>query len=177
MGTSQRTPRPYISDSKAVGRPRPLPNNREFLKDFSLERYKYILQQIHAINENVYKFLAIYQTLASTLATGGIALFIGYKSWNITPAITRSSLIGLLLLITVIGLFTVLLVLVGIFAWLDYRREECELTDRYVHEGFRQRPRTRNFFRWYETYILAFIIISLIFMWWYAMQYILPFVI
>ena len=35
--------------------------------EFALERYKYILQQIHTVNENVYRFLAIYQTLAVAL--------------------------------------------------------------------------------------------------------------
>ncbi|GII96691.1 hypothetical protein [Sinosporangium siamense] len=155
----------------------PSPTDQDaIIKDFSLERYKYILQQIHVVNENVYKFLAIYQTLASTLATAGIALFIGYRSWNITPTITKSAIIGILSLISAIGLFTVLLICIGVLAWLDYRREECELTDRIVYVGFRKKPRLGNFFRWYETYIIIFILSSLLFMWWYAFWRILPFV-
>ncbi|WP_343947845.1 hypothetical protein [Nonomuraea longicatena] len=146
------------------------------MKEFALERYKYILQQIHATNENVYKFLAIYQAMASALAAAGLALFVGYKGWGVTPTVTRAGLIGLLSLITVIGTFTILLVLVGILAWLDYRHEECELTDEIVYPGFRKKPRVRNFFRWYETYIVAFIATSIAFMWWFAATFILPFV-
>ncbi|GAA3672224.1 hypothetical protein GCM10022224_040540 [Nonomuraea antimicrobica] len=156
--------------------PTPRANQDEILKDFALERYKYILQQIHASNENVYKFLAIYQAMASTLATAGIALFIGYKGWGITPVVTRAGLLGLLSLITVIGVFTMLLVFVGVLTWLDYRNEECELTDEVVHPGFRKKPRVRNLFRWYETYIIAFIATSIAFMWWFATTFILPFV-
>jgi predicted PurR-regulated permease PerM len=151
-------------------------DERDVVKEFALERYKYILQQIHATNENVYKFLALYQTLAGTLAAAGLALFVGYKGWGVTPTVTRAGLIGLLSLITVIGAFTILLVLVGILTWLDYRNEECELTDEIVYSGFRKKPRVRNFFRWYETYIVAFIATSIAFMWWFAATFILPFV-
>lgn len=37
--------------------------------EFALERYRYILQQIHAVNENAHRFLALYQTLATALVT------------------------------------------------------------------------------------------------------------
>lgn len=148
----------------------------DLVKDFALERYKYILQQINAVNENVYRFLAIYQAMASTLVAAGLALFVGYRTWGIAPSVTRSGIVGLMLLITVIGLFTILLIFIGILSWLDYRREECALTDSIVYTGFRKKPKLGNFFRWYETYIVLFITFSLGFMWWYATAYILPFV-
>ncbi|MET8000179.1 hypothetical protein [Nonomuraea glycinis] len=156
-----------------VGNPKQV-EKRQLDREFSLERYKYILQQIHTVNENVYKFLAIYQTLASTLVAAGLALFVGYRTWGITPAVTRSGIVGLMLLVTVIGFFTAVLIVIGVFAWLDYRKEECELTDRIVHEGFRKSPQLGNFIRWYETYIILFIIGSLGFMWGYALTVILP---
>ncbi|MED7926289.1 hypothetical protein SMD20_18685 [Nonomuraea sp. LP-02] len=147
---------------------------RQLDREFSLERYKYILQQIHTVNENVYKFLAIYQTLASSLVAAGLALFIGYRTWGITPVVTRSGIVGLMLLVTVIGSFTALLIVIGVFTWLDYRKEECELTDRIVYAGFRKPPKVGNFIRWYETYIILFIIGSIAFMWGYALTVILP---
>ena len=55
-----------------------------------------------------------------------------------------------------IAAFAVLLIIVGVLNWLDYRREECELTDAAVRPGFRKPPQPRNFFRWYETYIVLF---------------------
>lgn len=141
---------------------------------FALERYKYILQQIHTVNENVYRFLAIYQTLAVALVSGGLALFVGYRKWGLQASVARSGVIGVLLLTTVIAAFAVLLIVVGILNWLDYRREECELTNTEVRPGFREPPHTRNFFRWYETYIVLFIVGSIVFLWSFTLTHLLP---
>ncbi len=143
-------------------------------KDFALERYKYILQEIHTLNENVYRFLAIYQTLAVTLVGGALALFVGYRKWGIQASVARSGVIGLMWLTTMIAAFAVLLIIAGIRNWLDYRREECELTDVAVRPGFRNPPQSHNFFRWYETYIVLFIAGSIVFLWSYTFGYILP---
>lgn len=142
--------------------------------EFALERYRYILQQINAINENTHRFLAIYQTLATSLAGGAIALFVGYRKWDLTPAAARGGVIGLLTLATVVAAFTVTLIVAGAAAWLDYRNEECDITDEVVEPGFRQRPRPGNLFRWYETYLLLFIVVSMITMWVLAGLFILP---
>lgn len=142
--------------------------------DFALERYKYILLQIHTVNENLYRFLAIYQGLATTLVSGVLALFVGYRTWGVSPSTARGGVVGLLVLTTVVAAFTVTLIVVGAFAWLDYRSEECDLTDEVVRAGFRTRPRTGNVFRWYEAYVLAFILLSTIAMWLFAWLLILP---
>jgi uncharacterized membrane protein len=141
---------------------------------FALERYKYILRQIHAVNENVYRFLAIYQTLVVTLTSGGLALFLGYRKWGIQASVARTGMLGLMWLITVIAAFVVLLIIVGLLSWLDYRREECRLTDTEVRPGFREPPHLTNFFRWYETYIILFIFVSIAFLWGYTLGLILP---
>ena len=75
---------------------------------FTLERYKYILQQIHTVNENVYRFLAIYQTLAVALISGGLTLFVGYRKWGLQASVARSGVIGALILTTTVAAFTVL---------------------------------------------------------------------
>jgi hypothetical protein len=139
-----------------------------------LERYKYILQQLHTVNENVYKFLAVYQTLATALVSAGLALFVGYKKWGIDVATARAGLVALLWLVTLVAGFTVLQIVMGILNWLDYRREECDLTDELVHPGFREPARIGNLFRWYETYIMLFVASSIAFMWIYASTLILP---
>jgi len=143
-------------------------------KDFALERYKYILQQIHTVNENVYRFLAIYQTLAVALVSAGLALLVGYRKWGIQPSVARSGVVGLMWLTTVIAAFAVLLIIVGVFSWLDYRREECELTDVVVRPGFRKPPQSRNILRWYETYIVLFIVGTIAFLWSYTLEFVLP---
>ncbi|MFD7815996.1 hypothetical protein ACFV6E_24180 [Streptomyces sp. NPDC059785] len=150
------------------------PEIRSLRNEFALERYRYLLQQINAVNENAHRFLAIYQTLATGLVTASLALFVGYRKWEVSPGIARGGVIGLLSLTTVVAAFTSTLIVVGAVAWFDYRNEECDITDEMIAPGFRARPRSRNFFRWYETYVLLFIVVSLIVMWLLAGFFLLP---
>lgn len=142
--------------------------------EFALERYKFILAQIHTVNENLYRFLAIYQALATTLVGAGLAVFVGYHHWGISAATARGGVIGLLALVTVVAGFTTILIVVGAVAWLDYRREECDLTDEMVRPGFRVRPSVGNVFRWYELYVLMYVWASVIAMWLLAGLLVLP---
>lgn len=130
-----------------------------------LERYKYILQQIHTVNENVYRFFTIFQTLATAIVTVTLTLFVSYAKWGIAADTARTGVRGLLVLLAVVAGFTVLLVVVGVLSWLDYRREECELTTTYLDENFRAAPRLRNFYRWYETWIVVFVIGVTVLLW------------
>ncbi|WP_432079960.1 hypothetical protein [Streptomyces sp. WAC 04229] len=142
--------------------------------EFALERYRYVLQQIQAVDENAHRFLAIYQTLATALVTAALALFVGYRKWELAAATARGGVIGLLTLTTVVAAFTGTLIVVGTLAWLDYRNEECDITDEIVGPGFRKRPRPGNFLRWYETYVVLFILVSVITMWVLAALFLLP---
>jgi amino acid transporter len=139
-----------------------------------VERYKFILQQLHTVNENVYRFLAIYQTIATVLVGATLTLFVRYEDWHIRPQLARLGVVALLAMVTVVAAFTVLLIVIGAFAWLDYRREECELTEVAVRPGFRRAPEPRNFWRWYETWIVAFIGLSVLVMWIAAATLLLP---
>ena len=139
-----------------------------------VERYKYILQEIHTVNENVYRFLAIFQAVVTALVTAMLLLFVSYSKWCIAPGTARTGVRGLLALITVIAGFTILLILVGVLSWLDYRREECELTTNYFVVGFRSPPRLRNFYRWYETYIVLFIIAITVLLWVLSETFLIP---
>ncbi|MFC5940234.1 hypothetical protein ABUL04_04770 [Micromonospora harpali] len=143
-------------------------------QSFELERYKYILQQLHIANENVHRFLSLYQTITTTLAAAGIALFVSFKDLGLPATTARSGMLAIMLLITSVGAFTALQVIAGISSWFDYRREECALTDEAVRPGFRRPPTWRNFYRWYETYTLAFIVGTLILLWVAANQIIFP---
>jgi small-conductance mechanosensitive channel len=144
------------------------------IEGFQLERYRYILQQIHTANENVYRFLAIYQALAVALVSGGVTLFVGYRKWGIPTSVARSGILGLMVLLSIVAAFTVMLIVIGVASWLDYRREECELTDSAVYPGFRKPPTIQNFLRWYETYVIFFIAISAMFLWMCTLVYVLP---
>ena len=135
------------------------------MRDLTNERYRYILQQIHVVNENVYRFLAIYQGLVTALAGGQVLLFVNYKRWGLSPSTTRTGLLALLLLETAVAFFTILLVIVGLLTWVDYRNEECDVSDMIFGVGFRNRPRPRNWYRWYEPYIIFFIVLSISLLW------------
>ncbi|WBB98012.1 hypothetical protein O7553_03370 [Solwaraspora sp. WMMA2059] len=142
--------------------------------EFYLERYKYILQQINASNENVYRFLALYQSLATGIFGAGLLLFVSFREWGISAGVAHAALIGLLCLMTIVASFTTLLVISGLLSWLDYRREECVLTEELFGPGFREPPRISNFYRWNETYIICFVLMSTVFAWLLVLRFAIP---
>jgi len=149
-------------------------HERTTADEIQVERYRYILRRLHAVNENVHRFLAIFQTLATVLAGAMLALVVGHRGWGIAPDTARAGVLGFMGLITLVALFTVLIVAVGVLAWMDYRREECELTDDVVGPGFRKPPRWRHLLRWYETYVVLFVVASVTGMWLLVMTVVLP---
>lgn len=142
--------------------------------EFKVERYRFILQQLHSINENVYRFLGIYQALSVAMVTAGLGLMVGYKKWGIDPDAAKVGVIGLMLLISLTATTVVLLVLAGLASWVDYRREECRLVDPVVHSNFRSPPDIRNWYRWYETYVIIFILFTVTFLWIGTYAFVLP---
>lgn len=147
---------------------------QDIARDLIIERYRFILQQINATNENVYRFLAIYQGLMTTLVGAQILVTLNARHWRLTPSTASASLYGLLALETLIGCFAVMLIAIGTFAWIDYRSEECDLTDDFVGIGFRTRPNRRNMLRWYETYIVIFIALTTFAIWAVGITWMLP---
>lgn len=139
-----------------------------------VERYKYILQQINSVNENVYRFLAIFQTLVTAIVTAALVLFVSYSKWKIAPATAQTGIQAALILVTVIACFTVLLIVIGVVSWFDYRCEECDLTAKYFAADFRSRPQARNFYRWYETYILLFVLAVTVLLWVLGESFLIP---
>src|SRR6202035_3550282 len=127
--------------------------------DFKLERYKYILKEIHFVNENVHKYLSLFQTLATAVVAGGAAVFIAWRKSGIDARTTIITMHGLFGLFTMLAVFLILSVLAGVFSWLDYRREEVQLLSETVRPGFRVAPNPWHFWRWYETYVVLFMLI------------------
>lgn len=137
-------------------------------------RYGHILQQIRVVNENVFRFLAIYQTLISALAGGQVLLFINHDHWALSQSTTKIGLYGLLILETIVGIFTALMVIVGALSWFDYRSEECDISDVILGTNFRKRPSIANWYRWYETYIVVFVFLSLVALWLLVVVWMIP---
>lgn len=142
--------------------------------NFKLERYKFILQQLHALNENVYKYLTLFQTLATAIMGAGVGLFLSWRSLKITPDMAQTGLRGLLWLLTILAVFVVSSIVAGVLNWIDYRHEEVDLLDKEVSPEYRKRPNIWNFWRWYETFIVLFIIIMVIFIHMFVKYQLLP---
>lgn len=142
--------------------------------EFKLERYKYILQEIRSLNENTHKYLTLFQTLATLIIGGGVGVFVGWKNLNIGADVARAAINGLLILLIVLAFFVVTSILAGIVSWYDYRCEEVELLNDTVGLGFRKKPNLRNFWRWNETHMVAFIIVVVIFTCFYVESQIIP---
>jgi hypothetical protein len=128
---------------------------------FQLERYKYILQQMNSLNESVHKYLALFQTLGTAVVGSGAVLFLAGKNRSVDIDTARLLILFVFSLFLTLAAFVVLSVLAGILSWLDYRREEVALLDEMVRPGFRSPSRVTNLLRWYETYVLLFVLITI----------------
>lgn len=93
---------------------------------------------------------------------------------KIDAATARLATYGLVYLLVLLGIFVSLSLLAGMFTWFDYRREEVRLLDKMIGPGFRNPPKLRYFWRWYETYLLLFVILTVITIYWYADTTIIP---
>jgi ABC-type phosphate/phosphonate transport system permease subunit len=167
MGTAPGTslpgvPATPISSIKAPG------------EDLKTERYKYILSEIHSLNENVHKYVTLFQTLGTAVVGTGVAVFVAWNKLEIKPEIARTAIQGVVGLLVILALFTIVSIIAGMFSWLDYRREEVELLSAMVAPDFRKQPKLRNFWRWNETWIIAFIVIIVAGMVWFAERRIIP---
>ncbi len=131
-------------------------------KEFKLERYKYILQQIHTLNQNLYKYLSLFQALTTAVVGGGIAIFVSYKELKIDAVAARVGIHGLLGLLIILATFVVVAMVIGMFSWFDYRQDEVKILNEVIGTGYRKPPRFQNLWRWYETYFIAFLILMMI---------------
>ena len=143
-------------------------------EDFKLERYKFILQEIHFLNENIHKYLALFQALATGVISAGVAVFVSWQKLNISVDTARMAIYGLLGLVVFLAFFVILFILAGMFSWFDYRKEEVELLDKAVGKGFRSAPKLGNLWRWYETYLILFIIVFVVVMFVFTTGQIIP---
>lgn len=143
-------------------------------QEFKLERYKYILQQLHSLNENIHKYLIVFQTLVTAVIGGAVTIFVSWKNLKLEGEVARISIHGLLYLLLIISLFVIISVIAGLLSWLDYRKEEVKLLDAAIKPGFRNKPKIGNFWRWYETYLIIFILFSSILIYTYIDNELLP---
>jgi hypothetical protein len=131
------------------------------------------LQEIHTLNENIHKYLSLFQTLATALATAGVTIFVARQQLNLTPEVAIAAIQGLLYLLVILATFVIFSVLAGIFSWIDYRVEEVELLKK-IGSDFRKPPSKWNFWRWQETYVLVFIVLVVVSIVFFVQSKIMP---
>ncbi len=129
---------------------------------FKLERYKFILQEIHSLNENIHKYLSLYQTLSTTIIGAGILIFVNWKNFDISSDLAKTGIHALVGMLVLLSIFIVIQIVSGIFSWLDYRDEEVQLLDEVIKKGYRSPSKILNFWRWSETYFIIFILVIVI---------------
>ena len=130
--------------------------------EFKLERYKYILQQLHSLNENHHKYLTLFQTLSAAVLGAGVALFVAWRELKIEAQTARVGLRGLFGLFVLLVLFLIVSLVVSVVSWIDYRKEEVDLLNAEVGHGFRKLPDIGNFWRWPEFYLLISLVVVVI---------------
>lgn len=114
-------------------------------KDFQLERYKFILQQINNLNENFYKHLTLFQTLATAIIGSGVAILVSWQNLKISAEIARTGIRGLLGLLVILTLFLIIATIISVFSWFDYRKDEVKLLDEVIRTQYRSLPKLKNF--------------------------------
>ncbi len=129
---------------------------------FKLERYKFILQEIHSLNVSIHKYLTLYQKLVTAIIGGGVTILVSWQKLNISPEIAKAGMQALVGLLIILTLFVIVLILASAFSWFDYRNEEVKLLDDAIKPGFRHRPKIGNFWRWNETYIIVFLVLFMV---------------
>ena len=143
-------------------------------KDYKLERYKFILQQLNSLNESSHKYIALFQTLATAILGAGFAIFAALGEKKISADTTRLGAYAILWLFTLLTFFVLVSIIVNAVSWFDYRKEEVELLSSEVHEDFRKMPSWKNSWRWGDTYFALSLLLILIIVWVYATFWLIP---
>lgn len=144
--------------STALPTPSSPPPGLTLSEQVLVERYKDIAKRIRAQNENVHKYLALFQTLVVAIVVAGGAIVMSWRSLNISPETAQVSIRGLEYLLAILGVFMAGSVVAGIRTWFDYRADEVEVLNRVMGPGYRRPPTLRNLWRWPETYLLVFVV-------------------
>ena len=129
---------------------------------FKLERLKYILDQQKFLNEYSHKYLTIYQSMITAIVGAGMAVFMSWKRLSISLIVARTTIRALECILILTGAFMFLVVFTTIASWWDYRKEETELLNEVVESNFRSPPSIKGIWRWFESWLLIFVVVTVL---------------
>ncbi|MGH1542172.1 MAG: hypothetical protein ACRBHB_17220 [Arenicella sp.] len=134
-------------------------DSTEEIESFRLERLKYVLSQQKFLNEHSHKYVATFQTTVTAIIVAAVAVFMSWRSLSISAEIAKSALRALELLLITVGGFLVLVIITNVASWWDYRKEESKLMNEVIGDGFRDPPSVKGVWRWFETWLLALVLV------------------
>jgi len=127
--------------------------------EFTLERFRYILDQKKNINNNTFKIVAFYQAFALAIGGAQFSIFRYVFDKSINLQIAQSASFALFIISCLISFFSVLLIICGIASWINYREEEHEIDSKFG-KSMRDLPGKWSWLKWYESYIVIAILFS-----------------
>ena len=136
--------------------------NDEFLQAGRIERYRFVLSELTRLSENTHRHTRYLLTVFPTVSSAIIALKFGEKGLDIRMA---SKIAGVILVMfSVVSFFVIISVISDIASWFDYRNEEVKLIN-MMGGDFRKAPKIKNLWRWYETYLIGFVLFFVMIGW------------
>ncbi|WP_252088843.1 hypothetical protein [Pseudomonas sp. MWU13-3659] len=142
-------------------------------ENFKIEKYKYILARKQALNEVTFKIVAVYQALILALFAGQYAVYTSAGKGTLTPALALQSTYVLFALFVMVSVLILALLVGGVFSWMSYRQDESEIE--LAVTGVPKRPiALADLWRWYETYLVLFVLVFSGGGIWGYMKFILP---
>lgn len=143
------------------------------VSELVVERYKYILDQKRDLNERTFKIVAIYQAVVLAIAVGQFQVSSDTARTSLKPETAIVATWSLFAIFAFISVFSAVLIIGGIAAWLNYRRDEANI-EIDVLGCSRPAPRFRDAFKWYETYILLAFASGMALYYFVVVNYIVP---
>jgi len=141
-----------------------LDSTPDFTQQARIERYKFILTELARLSENSHKHTRYLLTIFPAFTSAIIVLKFGENKIGSSVNIASPIAIAFLVVFTLASLFVIVSILADTATWFDYRNEEVKLV-RLMGGDFRKQPKLGNFWRWYETYLIAFITFFLVGAW------------
>jgi energy-coupling factor transporter transmembrane protein EcfT len=138
-----------------------------------IERYKYVLEQKRSLNQNTFTILTIFQGGAAVLVAAQYSVCVELLK---TPATKHVAFVASCVVITLfvlLGVFSIIFIVGGISNWFRYKNEQSNI-ETEIFEIPSQSSKNLNLLTWYETYVIAVIVIILAMCVYVEIEYIFP---
>lgn len=134
------------------------PMSSGMTNEFLLEKYRYVMDQKKNLNDNVFKIVALYQASTALVAFAQYTLLQGVRESEISKDTAIELSWWVYYILIAFSALCIIMVVGGVYSWRGYRRDQIEI-ETQVFGVASDPPSWRNAWRWYETYIIAAIVV------------------